>query len=70
MMQEDGIVYNYKYDKEYQTLQQFDDKGMLRSSMSMPQADLNKLASLNVKMNILRESDVQSKYSMKGTTNA
>lgn len=63
-------MYNYKYDKEYQTLQQFDDKGMLRSSMSMPQADLNKLASLNVKMNILRESDVQSKYSMKGTTNA
>jgi hypothetical protein len=62
-------VYNYKYDKEYQTLQQFDEKGMLRSSMSMPQADLNKLASLNVKMNILRKVDVQSEHSTKGTTN-
>lgn len=62
-------MYNYKYDKEYQTLQQFDEKGMLRSSMSMPQADLNKLASLNVKMNILRKVDVQSEHSTKGTTN-
>ena len=50
-------MYNYKYDKEYQTLQQFDDKGMLRSSMFMPQSDLNQLARLNIKENILRNID-------------
>ena len=63
------MSYHYKYDKEYQTLQQFDINGVLRSSMSMPQVDLNKLASLNVKMNILRKVDVQSEHSTKGTTN-
>lgn len=36
-------MYQYKYDKEYQTLQQFDADGMLRSSMSMPQSDLKKI---------------------------
>ena len=36
-------MYQYKYDKEYQTLQQFDADGMLRSSMSMPQHDLKKI---------------------------
>jgi len=45
----------YKYNKEYQTLQQYDEKGILRSSMSMPQTDLNKLAQLNIKENILRD---------------
>jgi hypothetical protein len=61
--------YKYEYNKQYQTLQQFDVNGVLRSSMSMPQVDLNKLASLNVKMNILRKVDVQSDHSTKGTTN-
>ena len=51
----------YEYNKEYQTLQQYDDKGMLRSSMSMPQADLNKLAQLNIKENILRSVDLEVK---------
>lgn len=37
------MSYIYKYDKEYQTLQQFDENGMLRSSMSMPQSDLKKI---------------------------
>lgn len=49
--------YSYKYDKEYQTLQQFDEHGILRSSMSMPQSDLNQLARLNIKENILRNVD-------------
>lgn len=53
--------YKYEYNKEYQTLQQFDDKGVLRSSMSMPQSDLNELARLNIKENILRNVDLQVK---------
>lgn len=54
--------YTYKYDKEYQTLQQFDKHGILRSSMSMPQSDLGELARLNIKENILRKvSDDQTK---------
>ena len=40
------MSYQYKYDKEYQTLQQFDTNGVLRSSMSMPQSDLGELAKL------------------------
>jgi hypothetical protein len=58
-MLEDGTMYQYKYDKEYQTLQQFDADGMLRSSMSMPQSDLNELARLNIKENILRNVDLE-----------
>ena len=54
-------MYNYKYDKEYQTLQQFDANGVLRSSMSMPQSDLNELARLNIKENILRSVDTKLK---------
>lgn len=54
-------MYNYKYDKEYQTLQQFDVNGVLRSSMSMPQSDLNELARLNIKENILRNIDLELK---------
>lgn len=60
-MKEVGTVNVYKYNKEYQTLQQFDAHGMLRSSMSMPQSDLNKLARLNIKENILRNVDTQVK---------
>jgi hypothetical protein len=69
-------MYHYKYNKEYQTLQQFDVNGVLRSSMSMPRSDLNKLATLNIRENIFRnvdlevKSDVESEHSMKGTTNA
>lgn len=51
--------YKYEYNKEYQTLQQFDDKGVLRSSMSMPQSDLSELARLNIKENILRGVDIE-----------
>ena len=54
-------MYQYKYDKEYQTLQQFDANGVLRSSMSMPQSDLNELAVLNIKENILRSVDLELK---------
>jgi hypothetical protein len=60
----------YEYNKEYQTLQQYDEKGMLRSSMSMPQDDLNKLARLNIKENILRGfSMLQSDNQNERTTN-
>ena len=48
---------SYKYNKEYGTLQQFDEHGILRSSMSMPKNDLNKIAQLNIKENILRKVD-------------
>lgn len=54
-------MYSYKYDKEYQTLQQFDANGLLRASMSMLQSDLNKLAQLNIKENILRNVDLELK---------
>ena len=55
------MKYKYEYNKEYQTLQQFDADGMLRSSMSMPQSDLNELAVLNIKENILRNVDLELK---------
>jgi hypothetical protein len=55
------MKYKYKYNKEYQTLQQFDEYGVLRSSMSMPQSDLNELARLNIKENILRNVDLEVK---------
>lgn len=51
------MSYIYKYNKEYQTLQQFDDCGILRSSMSMPQSDLNALVVLNCIENILHSLD-------------
>ena len=47
----------YKYNNEYKTLQQWDEHGILRSSMSMPKSDLNLIARLNIKENILREVD-------------
>ena len=52
-------MYHYEYNKEYKTLQQFDTNGVLRSSMSMPQSDLNELARLNIKENILRNVDLE-----------
>lgn len=55
------MKYKYEYNKEYQTLQQFDEDGVLRSSMSMPQSDLNELAVLNIKENILRNVDLELK---------
>lgn len=55
------MKYKYEYNKEYKTLQQFDTDGMLRSSMSMPQSDLNELAVLNIKENILRNVDLELK---------
>jgi len=55
------MKYKYEYNKEYQTLQQFDTNGVLRSSMSMPQSDLNELAVLNIKENILRNVDLEVK---------
>lgn len=47
----------YKYNDEYKTLQQWDEYGILRSSMSMPKSDLNLIARLNIKENILRQVD-------------
>lgn len=55
------MKYKYKYNKEYQTLQQFDANGVLRSSMSMPKSDLNLIAQLNIKENILRNVDLEVK---------
>ena len=55
------MKYKYEYNKEYQTLQQFDSNGVLRASMSMPQSDLNELARLNIKENILRNVDLEVK---------
>ena len=47
----------YKYDNDYKTLQQWDEHGILRSSMNMPKSDLNLIAQLNIKENILRQVD-------------
>jgi len=47
-------MHHYKYDKEYQTLQQFDSNGVLRSSMSMPKLDLYKISKLDSKLNVER----------------
>jgi len=55
------MKYKYEYNKEYQTLQQFDANGVLRSSMSMPKSDLNLIAQLNIKENILRSVDLELK---------
>jgi hypothetical protein len=50
---------NYVYNKDYQSLQKYDEDGKLISSMSMPQSDLNKLAQLNIKENILRKVQIK-----------
>lgn len=55
------MKYKYEYNNEYQTLQQFDEYGVLRSSMSMPKNDLNLIAQLNIKENILRNVDLEAK---------
>lgn len=55
-------MYHYKYDKEYQTLQQFDANGVLRSSMSMPQSDLNELARLSYQENFMKDVDLESEF--------
>jgi hypothetical protein len=52
---------SYKYNNEYGTLQQFDQHGILRSSMSMPKSDLQLIAQLNIKENILRKIDDEVK---------
>lgn len=54
------MSYIYKYNKEYNTLEQYKD-GMLRACMQMPKSDLNKLAQLNTKENILRNVDLKLK---------
>lgn len=55
-------MYHYKYDKEYQTLQQFDANGVLRSSMSMPQSDLHKLVILSYQENFMKDVDLESEF--------
>ena len=55
-------MHQYKYDKEYQTLQQFDANGVLRSSMSMPQSDLNKLVILSYQENFMKDVDLESEF--------
>jgi hypothetical protein len=52
------MSYQYKYNKEHHTLEQYKD-GMLRACMQMPKSDLNKLANLNIKENILRSIDTK-----------
>lgn len=52
--------YTYKYNKEHNCLEQYKD-GMLRTCMQMPKSDLNKLARLNIKENILRVVDTEVK---------
>jgi hypothetical protein len=55
------MSYTYKYNKEYQTLEQYDKNGILRACMSMPQSDLNELTRLNIRVNILRVVDTKLK---------
>ena len=52
---------HYVYNKEYQSLQKYDENTLI-SSMSMPQSDLNKLAQLNIKENILRNVKTEVKF--------
>lgn len=52
------MSYVYKYNKEHFTLEQYKD-GVLRACMQMPQSDLNELAKLNIKENILRNVDLE-----------
>ena len=54
------MSYIYKYNKEHCTLEQYKD-GMLRACMQMPKSDLNALARLNIKENILRVVDTKVK---------
>ena len=54
------MSYIYKYNKERNTLEQYKD-GILRACMQMHQSDLNKLARLNIKENILRVVDTKVK---------
>jgi hypothetical protein len=49
------MTYTYKYNEEYGTLQQIDENSVLKSSLSMPKSDLNSIAQLNIKENILRK---------------
>ena len=52
----------YKYDDQYQTLQQWDDNGILRASMSMPKSDLSLIARLNSSENILKLLDLKENF--------
>jgi hypothetical protein len=60
MVEGEYMSYIYKYNKEHSTLEQYKD-GMLRACMPMPKSDLNKLAQLNIKENILRSIDLEVK---------
>jgi hypothetical protein len=53
MLQVGIMSYSYKYNKDRNTLEQYKD-GMLRACMQMPKSDLNALARLNIKENVLR----------------
>ena len=55
------MTMHYVYNKEYQSLQKYDENTLI-SSMSMPQSDLNKLAQLNIKENILRNVKTEVKF--------
>jgi hypothetical protein len=55
-------MYYYVYNKQYQSLQKYDQQDKLISSMSMPQSDLNKIAQLNTEENILRSVERKLKY--------
>ncbi len=48
---------SYKYNREYGTLQQFDEHGILRSSMSMPKSDLQLIAQVHFEENVVKEID-------------
>ncbi len=49
------MKYNYTYDKNFGTLQKLDENGVILATMQMPQSDLNKIAQLNIKLNVLRK---------------
>jgi len=55
-------MYYYVYNKQYQSLQKYDQQDKLISSMSMPQSDLNKIAQLNIEENILQSVERKLKY--------
>jgi hypothetical protein len=55
-------MHYYLYNKQYQSLQKYDQQDKLISSMSMPQSDLSKVAKLNTEENILPSVERKLKY--------
>lgn len=52
----------YKYNDEYQTLQQWDEDGILRASMSMSKEDLWKISKLSFNEKTIKILDLKEKF--------